>query len=895
MKKPEWLFVGAMLLVGAYFSYRYFSKSEKFNSLQLVPNSSVAVYETKNISEVFKSLQKSAYWQDLNEVSELKAVGAVIKSIDSLLNKDKRIARSFKNNNTLVSLHVTGNESAGLMLYLPTGADSRKILNVALQKFTGLPVIHQVSEYDKLTIHELSSGEIQLTYLFHESYAIVSTVGYLVEDVVRNINDSFKANFLSHNTELINLPKLTNDNGNLYLNGDQITSFYHTLLPALHKPVGSLAKSIFMDINLTKDQAFFSGFLFEENDLEFAALFKDQEAGFPTTIKLVPDNAALVMSINVSDVSGWHKKWITRFQEKSSQGISELSKRFTINILGDITLAEFNSNDKTKKDKLLLIKLSDKEGMLNMLNKQAEDIATQNNDSVYFENYSEYKIGLIDKSEFVSELLGSPFSGFSSTYFMIYDDYLILSSSPERIKKWLNDLDDDYVWGRSAEVSSFIDENLGEISFALVFNNPWNWGLTLASFNSKHQRWWQINEKTIKQFAMASYQFTNLDNRFYTAASVKYQPLKIESGLQTMNDEWTSQLAYGLIKKPKLVRNHTDGSWEVFLQDSTNQISLLNERGEILWQDSLSNPIVSNIYQVDNFKNRKLQYLFATDSAIYMIDRNGNNVENFPYQFSDFKIEHLYLLDYDHSKKYRFLMADNTGNLRMFNQQMEPLEGWNPLAFNSALSNQTFHVRVRGKDRILVANQNGIIDLRNRRAEEQNGFPLDLQFNINNPIHFAVGSTFEAAKFTTISKEGMVMQFDLNGRVYGKDQLYQPTGSSEFSLVIDAAQNDFVITRQDLNRLTLLNKEGGEIFSKDYQTNGKKDIQYYSLGVDKQLFIIRDLDTRKVYLYNKDGILFNSDDIFSDYALSVVYKKSNSKCYIYTAEGQSIEAKHFSF
>jgi hypothetical protein len=362
-----------------------------------------------------------------------------------------------------------------------------------------------------------------------------------------------------------------------------------------------------------------------------------------------------------------------------------------------------------------------------------------------------------------------------------------------------------------------------------------------------------------------------------------------------MNDEWTSQLAYGLIKKPKLVRNHNDGSWEMFLQDSTNQISLLNNQGEILWQDSLSKPIISKIYQVDYFKNRKLQYLFATDSAIHMKDRNGDNVGNFPYYTNKFKIEHLYLLDYDHSKKYRFLVADNTGNLRMFNQEMHPLEGWSPLAFNSALSDQTFHVRVRGKDRILIAMQNGIIDLRNRRAEEQSGFPLDMQFNINNPIHFKVGSTFESARFTTISKEGMIMQFDLNGRVYGKDQLYQSTGSSEFSLVIDAVQNDFVIARQDLNRLTLLSREGNEIFAKDYQTNGKKDVQYYSLGVDKQLFIVRDLESGKVYLYNKDGILFNSDYIFSNCPLSIVYRKSKSKCYIYTVQGQSVEVKYFSF
>ena len=48
MKKPEWLFIGALLLVGVYFGYKYFTKTEEFNPLNLVPKSSVAIYETKD-------------------------------------------------------------------------------------------------------------------------------------------------------------------------------------------------------------------------------------------------------------------------------------------------------------------------------------------------------------------------------------------------------------------------------------------------------------------------------------------------------------------------------------------------------------------------------------------------------------------------------------------------------------------------------------------------------------------------------------------------------------------------------------------------------------------------------------------------------------------------------
>ncbi|RLD23071.1 MAG: hypothetical protein DRI71_06270 [Bacteroidetes bacterium] len=897
MKKPEWLFVGALLLVSAYFTYRYFSKTEEFNPLALVPKTSVAVYETKDILGAYSSLRESVYWKDIEKISAISSAGEIITVLDSIIIKKRALGNVLKSNPTLISLHVTGNESSGLMFYLPTGMGSKAFLEEVLQKYTGSAVEYKSRIYDGLSIHELVAGEHQLIFINHKDYVILSTVGYLVEDVVRNLNNDLTDNFLINNSNLTKVPKLDDDAGNLYLNGLQLSAFYNTLLPALNPHDGELAKSVFMDLSLSKQGFLMSGFLFEDKQSDFATIFEDQEAGSPATLRLVPDNAAQVMSINISDVKSWYSKWINKFDVGTTNGSQPKAQKdnFINNILGDITLITFNSNNKEKQEKLLLVKLADKEGMMNVLNKQAEDIVSKNQDTVYFEQFAGHKIGLIEQDEFVKGILGKPFAGFASTYFMLYDDYLVLSTSSEQIKKWLTDIENDMVWGRSVRRRSFIDDSMGETSFALIFNNPWSWSLALEGLNLKHQQWWQENEQPLKQFGLASFQFTNLDNRFYTEVNLIYQPQQVETGRQQLNDISLSLLSNNLIRKPKLVKNHKNNLWEVFLQDSTNKISLLDDKGEILWQEVFPDAITSNIYQLDFYKNRKLQYLFATDSAIYIVDRNGSNIGGFPIHFSEFQVKQLYLIDYDHSKNYRILISDNSGNLRMFNKQMKQLDGWNPLPFNSTLSDQIFHVRVRGKDRIVVAQQNGNVDLRNRRGEAQPGFPVDLEFNIINPIHFAVGSTFESARFTTISKEGMLVKFDLNGKLYAQRQLDQKTSSSVFTLIKDGVQNDYVIARQNLNRLAILNKGGEVIFEKDYQSNSKKEVQYYSLGVDKQLYIIRDVETGKLYLYNKSGTLINTENLFSDYPISVIYRKSQSMCYIYTSVAQSVEVNYFSF
>jgi hypothetical protein len=897
VKRPEWLFVGALLLIGAYFSYKYFTKTEEFNPLTLVPKSSVAVYETNNLPGVYSSLTALPYWRDIKNIEVVKFVRQVAASVDTIVAKKRAFGKALEKKNTLISLHITGNESSGLMYYLPTGMASLDFLKEILAMYSKATVQYRTRVYDGLTIHELQAGEHQLSFINHKNYVVVSSVGYLVEDVVRNLNNDLKDNFLTTNGKLAQVPKLKDDAGNLYVNGLQLTAFFNTFLPALSPQKGQLAQSIFMDLSLSPGGLLMSGFLFDGSETDFAAIFRDQEAGAPTTLRLVPDDAALVMTINVSDVNSWHSKWMNKFAADITQAseVIGLANNFAKNIIGDITLITFNSNDINKPEKLLLVKLTDKEGMMNVLNKRAEDIVRATEDTVYFEQFAGYKIGLIEQKDFVSSVLGEPFGGFSATYFMLYGDYLVLSTSSEQIKNWLADIENDFVWGRSLKRRSFIDESLSETSFAIVFSNPWSWRLALADFNLKHRQWWQDNEQPIKQFGLVSFQFTNLDDRFYTEINLIHQPQFVETGQQQLKDQSLSQLSSKLVRKPKLVKNHKTNSWEILLQDSTNKISLLDDSGEILWQEPFPKTILSHIYQLDYYKNGKLQYLFATDSAIYVVDRTGTSIEGFPVPLQNFAVKQLYLLDYDHSRNYRFLLTDHSGNLRMFNQEVEALPGWDPLSINSTISDQVLHVRVRGKDRIMVAQQNGIIDLVNRRGQVQPGFPLDLGFNIVNPMHFSVGSTFTTARFTTISSEGMLKSFDLNGKIHDQKQLDQPTTSSRFTLVIDAVKNDFVVARQDLNRLAILSADGDVIFEKDYQSNSPKDVQYYSLGVDSQLYIIRDIESGKVYLYNKSGMLVNSENLISDYPVSVVYRKSQSKCYIYTAINQTVEVNYFSF
>ena len=75
---------------------------------------------------------------------------------------------------------------------------------------------------------------------------------------------------------------------------------------------------------------------------------------------------------------------------------------------------------------------------------------------------------------------------------------------------------------------------------------------------------------------------------------------------------WESKLDTLADFKPVFVVNHQTRQNEVFVQDLKNNIYLINQVGRILWKVQLPEPINSEVFQVDYFRNGKLQLLFST-------------------------------------------------------------------------------------------------------------------------------------------------------------------------------------------------------------------------------------------------------------------------------------------
>src|SRR5690554_6662183 len=108
--------------------------------------------------------------------------------------------------------------------------------------------------------------------------------------------------------------------------------------------------------------------------------------------------------------------------------------------------------------------------------------------------------------------------------------------------------------------------------------------------------------------------------------------------------QFNDRLIYG----PRSIQNFNDRSTDYLVQDERHNVHLLTGDGENVFSQQVEGEIVGDVFQIDYYKNGKLQILFATQQAVYCYDRLGTLLPGYPIQLpSGEAIDYLNLVDYN--------------------------------------------------------------------------------------------------------------------------------------------------------------------------------------------------------------------------------------------------------
>ena len=882
----------------------------------LVPKNALAVYETEQPIKIWNSLLELPVWKNLSSIPIINDVNEDLVHLDSITGSSGSLEKLFRDRPILISFHKISNTDFGLIFYFTLNSgDKRKILSSILEYYKNQQEYRfDVRKYEDFSINEISNdeGEIEFTFIEYKGHFIGSFTSFLIDDVIRNITTGFLANFKSISSEIFNTQPIEMDEGNLYLNVAKIPDLIRNFsIDDNRKDYDDYLKwltgSTYYDIAFENNRIFFNGATkIPENSNEyFLSTFYNQSPQNVEAIYYLPNRTATYISYTFEDFTNWRKSVDIFWEKNFPQALerkTKLLKEYDIYekdfygwIGNEIGLATLQSIDIEHPDKLLIIKSKDYSESVNAFDDLIMVANDLHSDTLLYEDYSGKRIKKIAIDEFPASLLGKEFEGFESSYYTDLGSYIVLGNSFEVIKHLLSEIEEENTWGKSLKFNQYFDnvQKRANVNYFINFSNSWN--AFFAALNEEWKPFFKNFDRQFKHFELFSFQFSNINNNFYTSAAIQHR--SETSVITTPSEFFRDQLVvtdYPIITKPFIFRSHLDRSLEVMFQDSGGQLYFISNNGQVSWKKQVSEQIKSDIFQVDYYKNGKLQYLFATDSNIYIYDRLGNILNGFPVSLAHpVDLNYLNRIDYDNSRSYRFLFCDTSGDIYLTDKTGKELEGWMPNPSGGKNLVPPFHIRVGGRDCLISIREDGIINMYTRRSDTYSNFPVNLNSQLSESIFLQRGADFDRSRIHLINDIGEVIKVNLNGDLVEKLQLFKPDPESRFKIVPDALNNTYVISRLDYNNVSILDQQGGTIFESELLYTDDLEVQFYNFSAGNEVYVFVDKQQGFTYLYDGNGELINMQPVESGFKIGLLYSEANNKYNMYSCYGNQFSVLSF--
>ncbi len=893
------IFLGILLLGAAGFvAYNLYFQDKNVSIWSLVPENALVVYESAHAANALEDFSATDIGKNLQSIEAFKKPGQFLSLLDTILGGKGKTSELVASNPLLISMHSTGSNSLDFLLMMEVNSlESHTQLSQILDHFSeknGFSI--EKRNYHGYVITEVKKKQEVFTFLYYQNFIIGSFTSFLVEDAVRNIENEVPG-FFENNAELLTLSRIQNDQGNLYINTQKLGRLIDTFADEKGLELGdleALGKASFLDLKTAEGQALMSGFTLLPNGYNGYLAGMVGNAAQPLDMEnLVSNRTAIYFTLTFESATMWNEK-MKAYWQKNLPGIfvrrDSSRKNYDIEMsaifegLGNQAGLSYNESSMgSNADKILYLKAKDLTETLKQLDQVTERINASRGDTLYYEDYAGYTIKQMEIDELPFQLFGKPFGGFPSLYYTGYRDFVIGANTVQALKNALDDLSNENTWGKSVRLNSFLDNTLSEANLSVFVHTPRAWNQLQMHLDIPWVETFSAYAPQLKAIDLMAMQLSFVEDKFYTSVVLQQSEKTVLEVVQKpLIADNSVRFGQKLGSKPFVVRNHNDRSLEVLVQDRDSLLYLLSSQQEVLWSDTLKGPVNSPVYQIDYYKNDKLQYVFTTPRQLYAIDRTGEYLPGFPIEFKGkADIAFFSLVDYDKSRNYRYFIADTKGNLYITDKDGKMLDGWNPKEGSHPLASAPFHVRVRGQDYLVALQANGVLQVFNRRGQPVKGFPLDLKTQISNTLTVEIGSGNTNTIFTSITDDGAIVQVNLAGGVVKREELYRPSSQSKFRLVAESSGKGYIFTRQDANKIAILDKAGKVMFEKDYLSGSAATTQFYDFGSGRQLFIVNDPVQAFSYLYNEKGNLINFKPIETAFEVGVLLYESVGQYKIY--------------
>lgn len=890
------LFILLMAAVSiiAYNFYKNVQKPVNKTSFEAIPQNAALILKENNFTALFNKLSTTnIIWEDLISNTEIaQQTHNNLHYLDSLLSGPFKPL--FIDNPILTSLHLSGANDFGLIFYIPISDDItedqliQKIKNVTRKN-------PQARKYDGATIHTLpTNSNAKISVIVYRNTLAFSYSTSLIEDVIRQLNTETS---LINNTNFAKMIANSgqSEDGNLFVNTKYFSKIINQYINKSTKKYATNLDNYTnwteLDFHIKSNSLSLNGFSFS-NDENWVTLFKNQKHQDIDVISIAPFNTAFLYHYGLSNSKSFFENRklslknsnqffsFQKYLDDQTQKYSiDLEEELLANIGNEVSfiitesLTEDFSNNKfvifhtnnIKKTTTDLLSISSK------VNEEAFELI----------DFNDYSINKIELENMFNNLLGKPFVNLEHHFYTIINDYVVFGNSESGLKNFISNVINEKTLQNNQNFTAFND-NLSSTSNIFIYNNIARSIKLYKQFSI--EKYLPIYDEKIDMFrkfeAISLQVSTEKNGLYYNNIHLKYNPIY----KQETASLWELMVDTSISSAPHIVLNHNTKAKEIFVQDDANKIYLISNIGKVIWTKQLQGPIIGGIHQIDVYKNNKLQLLFNTKLKIYLIDRNGNNVESYPVKLPSNASNGVTPLDYSHNRDYRLIIGCEDNMVYNYAITGAKTKGWEYKSESSAATGKTWHFSIANKDYIVVPLKNGKVKVIQRNGKDRLTIENKLEVALN-PIYLKVGNTIANTYLTTMDSLGNISQLNLNGKTSLIINEYnQPGAKFNFFNFDTNNSKDFAIAYQ--NNVKIIDADKKELYSNTFETAITHTPLFFKLS-DKttQLGIVTE---NQIYLINANGTIVDGFPLSGSTPFSIDDLNNDNTSNLVVAHGKMI-------
>ena len=559
--------------------------------------------------------------------------------------------------------------------------------------------------------------------------------------------------------------------------------------------------SLSFGVNIFNDKILLNGLSFLDDSLKLSNnIFKGSISSELKNYEITPKNITSLKSYNFKNLNNYLKK----------ASIDEVKEnRFSVILNNNsIEITEL----KLDNEQVFIFRLDE-------IKLFKDYLINKNTISIKHRGFEIYNNTDLDINPFIS------FANFNNKEkILLFKDCLVFSNNEQTLKQFIN----DNLNKNTLKSNSSFNRLFSSISSFNTLNNNYFSGSNYNFFNELNL----LNSKN--DFTENSFQLVQ-DNGIIHFNAVISKDTNEDENLK-ISKLFDVEIDEEIIMYPHFVKNHVTKNLDIVVQDTKNNLYLISKDGKVIWKKKINQPILGQISQIDIYKNGRLQLIFNTKNKIYVLDRNGNNVKQFPKTFNDPITQPLAVFDYDNNKNYRLLVTQGS-ELLMYDKNGKKVSGFKYKKSSNNITSKPKHFRILNKDFIVfkIGNKMKIL---NRKGRER--------INVNDDINFSNQNVFEYNdKLISTTTDQKLVQIDVNGVI---------DLSSLKNLSLNSDGSNLVVLDENSIKLS------PNIASIPFGNYGSPQLS----NINKNLLItLYDKQNKKSYLFNKNLILDTSFPVYS--------------------------------